>query len=533
MTNSKKIFVRESSGLIRELNAKDAFARVFGVIVPISVYYTLLYSPTLPAASWNIGVILAAILAIPVLFVYLKLAEHIPRSGGEYIYITRILHPILGQVQGVANIFSFAVLSAILAQIEISAGIAPAFQILGLAFHNSALLNIGTDMLTNPTDYLISTFIVLIILWIVSILPPRYIYNYLFIGSVMLVLGGILIIALFAQGPSVFQSAFNRFSSLYKGPTYASLYHSGLSYYSPIVNPLQTLIWAILLLIWNFVWFFSPSYFAGEYKSPSRTLKLGMILGYIIASTVIFGLVFSTEYAMGIPFFNYVSLNGWGSSIILLASSGYIAWAGILTISNPILSFFLVILNISIELVTVPVTFALPSRVMLVMSFDRVLPEKFAYINPKLKSPLLASTTILILALIFNYAIAQGYLIVSAIVLIVVLFIYQLLLAAISALVAGIKGVPGISLSKKDKFELIIYGSLASIVLIMAGFFSLWYAFVNSLYSSMVIGSMATNYVIILGVPVVGVALYFIAKYYRFKHDGIDIKLAFMEIPPE
>jgi len=292
--SNKKKFIRESSGLVRELNARDSFAKVLGVIVPISAYYTLVYSPALPAASWNLGIFIAAILALPILFVYLKLAEHIPRSGGEYIYITRILHPLLGQVQGVANVFSFAVLSAILSQIEVSAGIGPAFQILGLAFHNSTLLSIGTDMLVNPTDYLISTFIVLVALWIVSILPPKFVYNFSFVGSAMLVLGGILIVALFAQGPSAFQSVFNQLSSIYRGPTYASLYHSGLSYYSPIANPLQTFIWAILLLIWNFVWFFSPSYFAGEYKSPSRTLELGMVSGYIIASAIILGLVFST-----------------------------------------------------------------------------------------------------------------------------------------------------------------------------------------------------------------------------------------------
>jgi len=47
---------------------------------------------------------------------------------------------------------------------------------------------------------------------------------------------------------------------------------------------------------------FSPSYFAGEYKSPSRSIKLGMISGYIIATAIIFGLIFATEHAMSIPF---------------------------------------------------------------------------------------------------------------------------------------------------------------------------------------------------------------------------------------
>ena len=176
---------------------------------------------------------------------------------------------------------------------------------------------------------------------------------------------------------------------------------------------------------------------------------------------------------------------------------------------------------------------AIPSRVMLAMSFDRLLPEKFAYVNPKLKSPLLASIVVLILASIFNYVTVQGYLVVSTIVLIGALFIYQFLLAGISAFFAGIRGIPGESLNKKDKLEFMIYGGLASIILVMAVFFAMWYASVNNLYASMVIGNMATNYAIILGIPAAGVALYFIAKYYRLEHDWIDIKMAFMEIPPE
>jgi len=52
------------------------------------------------------------------------------------------------------------------------------------------------------------------------------------------------------------------------------------------------------------------------------------------------------------------------------------------------------------------------------------------------------------MALIFNYVTLQGYLIVSTIVLIGVLFIYQFLLAGISAFVAGIKGLPAESLNK-------------------------------------------------------------------------------------
>jgi len=77
-----------------------------------------------------------------------------------------------------------------------------------------------------------------------------------------------------------------------------------------------------------------------------------------------------------------------------------------------------------------------------------------------------------------------------------------------------------------------ICGGLTSVILIMAVFFAMWYASINSLYASMVIGSMITNSTILLGIPIAGVALCFITKYYRLKYGEIDIKMAFMEIPP-
>jgi len=64
-----------------------------------------------------------------------------------------------------------------------------------------------------------------------------------------------------------------------------------------------------------------------------------------------------------------------GSNIPLSAGSGYIAWLGILTMSNPILTFFMVILNVGLKFVAIPLVLAIPSRVMLAMSFDRFLPE--------------------------------------------------------------------------------------------------------------------------------------------------------------
>ena len=529
----KKLFIRESSGLVRQMGARHSFAKVLALIVPISVYYTLIYSPSTPAANWFIGLAIAPIMALPIFLVYLKLAEYIPRSSGEYIYISRIIGPLPATVQGIANIISTPLLAAILSQIQVSAGIAPAFQIIGLAFHNSALFNLGNAILYNPTYFFLASLISLALMWLISISPQRVMANTLFAVAVMQVIGAILIIAVMAEGRSAFINDFNSFSAMFSGPTYQTLYSQGTSYYSPYTDPLQTMVFAVLLLMWIFIWFFGPSYFAGEYKQASRSLKLGMVSGFVIASALVIALTVLTALTMGIPFFNEVSLNGWGSNNPVSASEGYIAWAGIMVLNAPILALLISVLNIGIQFVAGPLSLAIPARVMLAMAFDRILPEKLAYVSPRLQTPLVAAGVAFALAIFFDYATQFLGFSVSTIALIAVLFIYQFLQATISAAVAGIRGIPGVQLTDSEKRLLLITGIISSIVLVVSVVIAIGYAFVNSLYNSMVMaGNLPLNIALMAVIPVIGVATYYAAKHVREK-EGIDLRLIFMEIPPE
>jgi len=530
---SKKVFIRESSGLVRQMGSKHAFAKVLALIVPISLYYTLIYSPALHAANWYIGILISPVIALPIFLTYLKLAEYIPRSSGEYIYISRIIGPLPATIQGVANIISTPLLAAILSQIEVTAGIVPTLQIIGLSLHDSFLLNLGTSILNNPTYYFLASLISLFLMWIISISPQRVMGNFLFIIASMQVIGSILVIYLFSQGRSLFEADFNKFSTMFGGPSYSSLASQGATLYSPSFNLLQTFVFSVLMLMWLFVWFFGPSYFAGEYKQANKSLKVGMLSGFGIATAIIVALTYLTADTMGIPFFNYVAMNGWGSSIPVSSGEGYIAWAGVMALSVPVLAVLVGILNIGIQFVAGPLSLAIPSRVMLAMSFDRILPERLAYVNPRLQTPLLASVVALGIAVFFEVAILLLGLSISTIALVAVLFIYQFLQATISATVAGFKGIPGVSLSDKEKRELKIYGSLASVVLAISVIVAIGYAVVNPVYLSMVLsGSLAVNTGLIAIIPILGLITYFVSKRLREK-EGMDLNVVFKEIPPE
>ena len=96
MTASKS-YVRTASGLVRAWSPWDlliyntlASAVIFG-----SVTFSL-FGETLgsfPGANPYLGIVIAALGAIPVMAMYALLSSAMPRSGGDYVWVSRIVHP--------------------------------------------------------------------------------------------------------------------------------------------------------------------------------------------------------------------------------------------------------------------------------------------------------------------------------------------------------------------------------------------------------------------------------------------------------
>jgi len=93
-----EVFARKATGLRREASALDIFIyNTNNQNVGIGVTFMVLLIPALyVGGSMVTATILAGILALPMAGVYAYFAAAMPRSGGDYIYISRTLHPFLG-----------------------------------------------------------------------------------------------------------------------------------------------------------------------------------------------------------------------------------------------------------------------------------------------------------------------------------------------------------------------------------------------------------------------------------------------------
>src|SRR5947209_9072373 len=103
-TTTSKLFVRQSSGLVRNVSVTNALFFNVAAFVGVGLtLYPIFYS--LPAVqAWKVGpfsaygwaAIIAGLFCILLALIFSSLTSVMPRSGGDYVFSSRIIHPFLG-----------------------------------------------------------------------------------------------------------------------------------------------------------------------------------------------------------------------------------------------------------------------------------------------------------------------------------------------------------------------------------------------------------------------------------------------------
>ena len=149
--STQGVFRRTASGLIREMSMADHWMyNVFTLLVLTGAAQFYVWSSgEFPATNPILGLVVAAILVVPIYLAYSMLASAMPRSGGDYIFQSRILHP------AVAFTALFALLVTEWYWLELSGfwiaamTLSPLFSTLGVFVHSPGLLSLGTWFSSN------------------------------------------------------------------------------------------------------------------------------------------------------------------------------------------------------------------------------------------------------------------------------------------------------------------------------------------------------------------------------------------------
>src|SRR5256886_2557854 len=90
------LFTRQSSGLVRELGIPAATGIALASVAVVNTFINF-YGGLLNFSQVDmvLPLLLGAAIWFVAMFAYRYLLQAIPRAGGEYIYLSRIIHPAI------------------------------------------------------------------------------------------------------------------------------------------------------------------------------------------------------------------------------------------------------------------------------------------------------------------------------------------------------------------------------------------------------------------------------------------------------
>jgi amino acid transporter len=406
------LFVRQSSGLVREVSVTNALFYNAAAFIGTGVgWYTAIYGLAFlpvgllgPFSTYGWAAIITAAFGILLALIFASLATVMPRSGGDYVFTSRFIPkagPFLGWMEGFT--LCFASLAVIAFEIPV---VLRNLQMDGLI----VWIGTGSSFFKGANSWFsqagsitgwpgfIASMVVLLVVLLVIIQPTRRLHR---IVTVLAACGIGAAVLMFTVGiPLVNSASLDANLPRYTGMTSAAIQHAattfGVSGHGVSFAP-PTFSIFIFLVLFNYIGFQYSAYIAGEVRGNIKRGILITVLGALTVAVLLnsvytdllsrrlgfqLQLGWSALFWSGSP---HTPLSQPNAAPMLAAMSRPGAWPLWLVIN-----FFGGIL----PLVLIPVYINFMSRIILAWGLDRQVPGWFCAINERVRAPLNAVLTL-------------------------------------------------------------------------------------------------------------------------------------------
>ena len=539
---SSSIFVRQSSGLVREASVLDAliFNAVFSAPVGATLAFGIFYAlGTSPGADIVLALVIAFLVNIPVCIMMSMMASAMPRVGGDYVWISRILHPAVAVFSNLSAAVSAMIGAAFWARSFAVLAVGPTLAVLGAVTSNSGLINAGNAVSgTNAVGQWWTFglgFALIIILAVAMSSGTKWSFRVQNTCWIIASIGTFLaFIALLIGSRSDFIAHFNAFAQPYthSANSYQAIQNAaakaGFTFTGGHLFSATIPVIAIIMtfMMWN--WW--SAYIAGELKSAGKLRRqLSVMLGalawdslFLIIGVLLLYRSAGEQFTASI---NYLT----GTPSYVLPVLPYYNLMASIAANN---SVFALLIALSFLFWNLPAMFPntfMPVRTIFAWAFDRILPSKLSEVSERTHAPIpaiIVASIIVLGILIWSVLSISFFTLLSLGVLAGVVTILAVSVAAIAfpfrrpelyrnspanVSVAGIPVLPIVAV-----LSIVVMVALAYVVLSYPQLGIVpWqgFAFMGSLV-------------------VLGLLIFFIARGVR-STQGINLDLIYRELPPE
>jgi len=535
--------VRKATGLERSFGFWDSFIVGMGML-NLGTGTVLVFSMSLafaPSYNFILSLLLGMVLNFFVVMAYAMVTIVMPRSGGDYVFVSRSINPTLG----FANNFFWTVIAVVgiawnclyMASIAVSPSLA-----VGGAVLNSSYMTSLSQIVTQPLwSFLIGvvTMLFVMVLMIVEIKWLKIVNYVAFIIGMITIFAWIAVLAATPQG--AFINSFNGFAQSYtNNPDSYHMIIQTAEQNGMTISPdwhviLSGTITTLPISYFTLTGANIANYFSGEIKNVGRIAKSSTVIPLIAFTFSTIALGFALFNATGYTFLaslSYLAFNV--PSSYTLPTAPYIPlmvgilapniWIVLLTLVGMICWLYLIVMAF----------YLVATRNLFAWGHDAVVPTRFSLTHRKYHTPVhsvVAITAIAIIGTAFYDWFSSAF------------SFTNFLAGSNSAWLVACTSAAAFPFIRKESFEALptfvkrrigplptmsimgVLGALSIIVTDLSVVLNPSYAGIPTSLSDLSIALLGVVFVI-------GVIYFFVAKAIR-KSRGLDLSLVYKEPPPE
>jgi basic amino acid/polyamine antiporter, APA family len=532
---STRLFIRQTSGLVRDLGIPAATGISLASVAVVNTFINFDAGLTQFAkADMYLPLIAAAVIWLVAMFAYRHLLRAVPRAGGEYVYLSRIVSPAVGAMAGlgIAIVFTY-ILST---NAHFAAQFTP-FMLTGLgaAFHSTAIANAGNHLTSNGSIAWLSIVLMLIVAAL-SLFRVKIIARIIFWLIVLQLVAFVVLIGVLAgHSHAAFVTALANYS--HHPGAYQAIIAAGKANGVLFGTSIASGLAIIPFMVLNYNGVLYSYYVGGELRRPGRTYLYASAISIGVLVVLWVGVWALLRARAGLTFMqaqaNLGAVNSAAYAKItsLNPVSGGLGY-GLVLSTDPITKILFAtavpFAEIAVNLAFVTVT----TRVLFAQAFDRLLPVGVAKIGDRNHAPNVAIGIVLVIGSAFCLLISLVNL--GNIVALQSLFMTLVLLAGgVAALFLPLRRpelieLPGASEEARRTFlrKAAWVGGATTLLALFTVYELITH---SSVYGKFSWESIVTL-VIVLGS---GPVIYLIARAVRRQRDALDLSLAMHELPPE
>lgn len=568
-SGTSKLFVRQSSGLVRDVSVTNALffnvAAFVGVGLTLyPVFYSLAFEPV-----WKFGgiseygwaAIVSGLFFVVLSLIFASLTSVMPRSGGDYVFTTRIVGPFLGWVESWTLVIASVAIMAfevplVLRNLQITG------RIIGIGagghFFNNAnsWFTDSTGAITSTPGFIWSLVVLAVITGIV-LLPTRSFHRVVTALCAFGVTSFVLmfVFGLLATNRGDFEHNLPHYTG---GVTAAKIAASGSSIlpgttHNFLGDLFSTTVFPFMLgiVFLQFIGFQYSAYISGEVRGNVKrgvmiallgALAIGVLVNSLYVDAFSNHLGFNTNVSWG---FSY-----WGGSDLTLPLGQPNSMPLLAVIANKTLWPLWALISFAgaiFPLLLCPVYINFISRMGLAWSLDRQLPAWFGEVNERMRAPLnaiLASLGMTALFLLLqNFALLPHSIAPpnGKLNLVATLW-FSIFMAALTWIMPGVNALL-VGVRRKDLVANAPYRRVLpwlGIAWLVFPLWIYWFAAIKPIWDNVTGSGSGTglDYLNNSGITgslvflVIGIVIYVLMRLVN-RSSGVDTHMLFTEIPPD